>query len=327
MRIGKITENALKRSVLKQIKTEFKNKTSAAVGTDCAFSDDKRTFSTICPLTANVSDAGYYAVMKAVNGIVSQGLLPEHVEVSILLPEEAEEQTIKKIVADAISAARKCNVVYAGGHTEVTTAVSRVLVTATCIGVQKDEERAKALLTSKPEAGQELVITKWVALEGTAMLASEKFEDLTGKYPAPFIDDARDFKDYLDVAPEMDVAIKAGISGCHDLSNGGVFAGLWEFASRAGLGLKVDLKKIPLRQESVEICEFFEINPYQLLSGGALLFSTGNGEKLVAALEEARIPASIVGTLEAGRDRVIINSDETRFLDLPQADEIHKVLG
>ena len=327
MRIGKITENALKRSVLKQIKTEFKSKTSAAVGTDCAFSDEKRTFSTICPYTAYSKDVGFYAVMKAVNGIISQGLKAEQVNVSILLPEDAEEKSIKKIVADAISAAEKCGVIYTGGHTEVTTAVVRPVVTATCTGVQAEDEGAKALLTGKMRAGQELVITKWVAMEGTAMLASEKFDELTAKYPVPFIDDARGFKDFLDVAEEMDVAIKAGISACHDLSNGGVFAGLWEFASRAGMGLKVDLKKIPIRQETIEICEFFELNPYQLLSGGALLMATDNGEKLVAALEEAGIPAAIIGTLEEGKDRIITNLDESRFLDLPQADEIHRVLG
>lgn len=327
MRIGKITENALKRSVLKQIKTEFKNKTSAAVGTDCAFSESKKTFSTTCPLAEDVSDIGYYAVMKAVNGIVSQGLKPDQVLATIILPEDAEEQVLKKIVADAISAAKKCGVVYSGGHTEVSGAVIRPVVTATCIGVTKEDDRAAALLTAKPKAGQELVITKWVALEGTAMLSSEKFELLSKKYPVPFIDEAKAFKEYLDIAEEMDIAIKAGISGCHDLSNGGVFAGLWEFASRAGLGLRVDLKKIPIRQETVEICEFFEINPYQLLSGGALILSTDNGERLVSALEAAGIPAAIVGTLEEGKDRLIINSDETRFLELPQADEIHKILG
>ena len=131
----------------------------------------------------------------------------------------------------------------------------------------------------------------------------------------------------MDVREEMAIALKAGISQAHDLSNGGVFAGLWEMAQKAGCGLKVDLKKIPLRQETVEICEFFEINPYQLLSGGALLFATDSGERLVADLEEHGIPAAIVGTLEDSNDKIIVNLDETRFLELPQADEIHKVLS
>ena len=326
MRIGKITENALKRSVLKPIKTEFKSMTSAAVGTDCAFSNDKKTFTTVCPYVENSSDAGYYAVFKAVNGIVCQGLVPDQVNVSILLPESAEEPELKKIISDAIEAARICKVTYTGGHTEVTTAVNRPVVTATCVGIQ-EEGSDSALFDKKARAGQELVITKWVALEGTAMLAKEKFEELTGKYPVPFIDDARSFKKFMDVREEMAIALKAGISQAHDLSNGGVFAGLWEMAQKAGCGLKVDLKKIPLRQETVEICEFFEINPYQLLSGGALLFATDSGERLVADLEEHGIPAAIVGTLEDSNDKIIVNFDETRFLELPQADEIHKVLS
>ncbi len=329
MRVGKITENALKRSVLKQIKTEFKGIKSAAVGTDCAFSEAKRTFTTISPVTFDTRDAGYFAVIKAVNGIVSQGLLPDQVNVSILLPADAEESVLKKIVADAILAAKKCDVTYTGGHTEVTASVNRPVVTATCVGtLRNDSRRAGAeLFLSKPQPGQELVITKWVGLEGTAALATERFDALTGRYPVPFIDDARGFKDYLFVGEEMEIALEYGISGAHDLSSGGVFAGLWEFASRAGCGLKVDLKKIPLRQESVEICEFFEINPYQLMSGGALLIATDSGEGLVAALEEKGIPAAIVGTLTEGKDRVLVNADETRFLELPQADEILKVLG
>ncbi len=326
MRLGKITENALKRSVLKPIRTEFKDMTSAAVGTDCAFSNSQKTFETICPVTENVSDAGYYAVVKAVNGIRCQGLIPDQVCLSILLPENAEEPELKKIINDAIEAAKKCKVVYTGGHTEVTNAVNRAVVTATCTGYAGGNGSGQALWEQKPRAGQELVITKWAALEGTAMLAKEKFEELTGKYPVPFIDDARSFRDYLDVSKDIEVAVRAGIGGAHDLSNGGVFAGLWEMAQRAGCGLKVDLKKIPLRQETVEICEFFEINPYQLLSGGALLLSTDNGEKLVTELMENGIPAAIVGTLESGNDKIIVNLDESRFLELPQADEIHKIL-
>ena len=326
MRLGKITENALKRSVLKPIRTGFKNETSAAVGTDCAFSNSKRTFTTVCPVTENISDAGYYAVIKAVNGIVCQGLVPDQVNLSILLPENAEEPQLKKIINDGIEAAKKCGVPYTGGHTEVTSAVNRAGVTAICTGYFDNDREKEALFDQKPKPGQELVITKWAALEGTAMLAKEKFEDLTTKYPVPFIDDAVAFRDFLDVRKDMKVAMRVGVSGAHDLSNGGVFAGLWEMAQRAGCGLKVDLKKIPLRQETVEICEFFEINPYQLLSGGALLLATDNGEKLVAELAENGIPASIVGSLEQSNDKIIVNLDETRFLELPQADEIHKIL-
>ena len=159
------------------------------------------------------------------------------------------------------------------------------------------------------------------------MLAAEKYQELTGRYPAPFIDDAISLREALFVGKEMDIAVESGITAAHDLSNGGVFAGLWDMAARAGCGLKVDMRCNPLRQETVEICEFFGLNPYHLLSGGSLLLATDNGEKLVADLRENGILAVVIGELVEGNDKVIINSDETRFLESPQADEILTVLG
>jgi hydrogenase maturation factor len=322
MRIGKITENALKRSVLKLIKTEFKDSTSAAVGADCAFSASKRVYSATATYALQSDDIGYYAVMKAVNSLVAQGISPEHVVVSILLDENTEETKLKEIVRSCIEGCKKSGTVYAGGHTEVSNAVNRPVITATCVGYKQEQYAPE-----KPKAGQALVISKWIGLEGTALLAKEKKEELTGKYPVPFINDAADFKEYIQVADEAAVAIKSGVSAIHDLSNGGVFAALWEMGERAGCGLKVNLKNIPIRQETVEICEFFEINPYQFLAGGALLFATDDGEKLVTELGNAGIPATVVGFLQDGKDKIIVNEDESRFLEMPQADEIHKILG
>ena len=341
MRIGKITENALKRSVLKQMRTEYKGIESAAVGTDCAFSNDKKTFSAICTVTADVSDAGFYAVAKTANSLLAQGIEPDHVTLSILLPAEAEEKSLKMIVRDALEAAKMCGTVYAGGHTEVTAAVNRAIVTATAVGTERlDASKAEGAggrnagakpgqergVSPKPRAGQSLVLTKWIALEGTSMLAKEKKTELSTRYPVPFIEEAESFKELLDIRKETEIISAFGEVSVHDLSSGGVFAALWEMAERAGCGLEVDLKKIPLRQETIEVCEFFEINPYQLMSGGALLLATEDGKALVRVLEEAEIPACIIGTLTEGNDRVIINDDEQRFLELPQADEIHKVL-
>ena len=337
MRIGKITENALGRSVLKQIRTEYKGIESAAVGTDCAFSNNKKTFSAVYPVTENVSDPGFYAAVKAANSLIAQGIEPDHVSLSILLPAEAEEKTLKKIVSDAIVACRMCGTTYAGGHTEVTTAVNWPLVTALAIGsgtigatktVADLDGNTKKLtdIFPKPGAGQSLVVTKWIALEGTSMLAAQKKAELTTRYPVPFIEEAEGFKALMDIRREAKLIYEMGGVSVHDLSNGGIFAALWEMAERAGCGLKVDLKKIPIRQETIEVCEFFEVNPYQLLSGGALLLAANDGKALARALEEEGIPAMVIGELLPGNDRIIINDDEQRFLELPQADEIHKVL-
>ena len=310
MRIGKITENALKRSVLKLLRTEYKDIKSAAVGSDCAFSANKEAFSTVSGVTADTRDPGFYAVAKSLIGLFSQGITPDHVSVSIMLPVDAEEQMVKDIVKGAIAAAKMFDVPYTGGHTAV------------AVAGRSDSP----LIGVKPLAGDDLVVTKWIALEGTSMLALEKKEELSSRYPVPFVEEAERFKGLLDIRAEAAVAVKSGVRAIHDVSSGGIYASLWEMSEKAGCGLEVDLRKIPVRQETIEICEFFELNPYQLTSGGALLIATGDGKGLVKKLEEEGIPAVVIGALKEGNDKIIVNGDEKRFLESPQADEIHKVL-
>ena len=85
------------------------------------------------------------------------------------------------------------------------------------------------------------------------------------------------------------------------------------------------MKKIPVKQETIEICEFFELNPYELLSGGCLIMTADNGENLVMALKREGIPSVIVGRTTDRNDRVIYNEDEKRYLDRPKTDQIYKV--
>ena len=323
MRTGKITENALKRSVLKEIQTKYKGLKSAAVGSDCAFSKEKKVFSAVCPVSYGISDGAYYAVCKAAGALFCQGLVVDHVTLSVLLPVEFEERALKQIIRDAVAAVRDVGVTYSGGHTETTGAVNRPVLTANAVGYQGG---GRALFDEKPVAGQDLVVTRWVGLEGTAMLAKEKLVELSSRYPVPFIEEAAAFKKYIALRQDAEAAIVEGAAAIHDLSQGGVFAGLWEMGVRAGCGMRVDLKKIPIRQETIEICEFFELNPYQLLSGGAMLIAADDGEKLADALVRRGIPAVMIGSLTSGNDRILVNDDEERFLEMPQSDAILTVL-
>ena len=331
MRIGKVTENVLKRSVFKLHKVK-KDQESAAVGTDCAVFINKENqndenaviLSSVSPVTVNTTHAGRYAVAGAANNLLCQNVRPDMITLQILLPENAEEPVIKQIMKDAAEQCAAYDTYIAGGHTEVTTAVSRPLVTAAATG---HAVRPVSFACSQAAAGQDLILTKWIGLEGTAMLAEEKAQKICSRYPAHMVEEAAHFMNYLSVASEAAVAAKSGASAMHDISGGGVFAALWEMAEGAGTGLEVDLKKIPVKQETIEICEFFEINPYQLISGGSLLIAAEDGKEMVRKLQEEGIPAVVIGRLTDGNDRIIINEEETRYLEMPQADEIHRVLG
>ena len=88
----------------------------------------------------------------------------------------------------------------------------------------------------------------------------------------------------LSVIPEAATAVKSGVGAMHDVTEGGIFGALWELAEASGVGLEIELKKIPLKQETVEICEFFGINPYELISSGVMLMAAKDGNRLVMEL-------------------------------------------
>ena len=138
--------------------------------------------------------------------------------------------------------------------------------------------------TAKPDG--DIVVTKWIALEGTSIAAKEREEQLRRRFPAYLVETAKGFDKYLSIIPEAAVAGKSGVWAMTDVTEGGIFGALWEMAESSGVGLEIDLKKLPIRQETVEICNLLDLNPYELISGGCLLIAAENGADLVRRLEE-----------------------------------------
>lgn len=325
MRPGKISENVLKRSVLKKIKTHREEVVSGAgIGKDCAILafGEEQTVLSVTPVTAPVTELSSYAIPMVLNNIAVAGAHPVGVMLSILLPEETEETELRQIMEQAEEVCHAWNVEIMGGHTEVTSVVAKPVMTVTGVG---RKEAARAGFPQGIKANQDIVVSKWIGLEGTARLAKEHKEELCSKYPVRMIEEAAGYDKYLSVIPEAATAMKSGVCGMHDVSRGGIFGALWEMASGAGVGLEVDLKKLPIKQETVEICEFFELNPYELLSGGCLIMVTEDGNGLVSALAREEIPAVIVGRTTDSNDRILYNEDEKRYLDMPKTDQIYDV--
>ena len=293
-------------------------------------------------MTADVKHCGKYAVACACNNIFAGGGQPKQVLLSITLPKDCEEQVLRQIMKDAEAAAIYNGAEIAGGHTEVSEAVNHPLVTATAVGYKdvldnksislSDKGKRQATDTTKKPpiknaADCDIVVTKWIALSGCAMLSEDRKDKIIERYPSFIIDAGTSFgsMDYLSIKDDARIARENKAVCIHDVSSGGIFAALWELGQMTGCGMEVNLKAIPIRQESVEITDEFDVNPYLLASAGALLIATRDGSLMVDALEKEGIPSAIIGKLTSGNDRIIINEDETRFLDLPQSDEIHKI--
>lgn len=326
MKVGKVSESVLKRSVLKQITNQNKEvKNGAGIGEDCAVFAQKNGYTVQSVQTFFVTSPSevYVPIMKAVNGIVVRGAHPVAVLLTLLLPADTEESFLRELMKKANEAAGILHIQIAGGHTEVSENCSVPYVTATAIGSVEGE----ALFENHIRPGQDIVLTGQVGCEGAGLLATRYEERLAERYPLHMIEKAQAFLQELSILPEAVTAIKSNAGAMHDVSGGGIFASLWELAESVGVGLAVDLKAIPIRQECVEVCEFFGISPYEMLSGGSLLITTDNGEHLVRDLKEAGILAAVIGKITDNNDRVVINQEEKRFLDRPVSDEFSKIKG
>ena len=328
MKIGKITGNALKRSVLKPItyrREEILN--GAGVGADCAvFAVPEGCVMTSCVQEAAIACKADMALLigRCVNDLATAGSQPIAAMLGLILPETVEEPELKALMADAHRICEAYEMQIAGGHTMVSDAVSKVMAVVTVYGQR--QAQISGCLAKGAAPGQDIVLSKWIGLEGTALLAGKYAADLKGRYPAYLVEEAADFYKYMSVREEAAIAVKSHVSYMHDASEGGILAALWEMAEGAGVGLTIDLKKLPIRQETVEVCEYVGANPYELRSGGCLIMTTNDGQKLVDALEEAQIPAVIVGKLTDSKERLILNEDEVRYMDRPQVDEIHRLM-
>lgn len=319
MKTGKVSEAVLKRSVLRQIeKRREEVLAGAAEGTDCAileFSGGEDVILTVNPLTGAGDYIGLPLIHRAANNLACSGAEPIGVMTSILLPEGFEEAELKELVKQMEEAAMSLHMEIVGGHTEVTPAVKVPVISVTGVG---KVEKGRRIGPGGGCPGQDVVLSKWIGIEGTALLARQREKELLTRFSRAFVEQAQELLKFMSVVPEAAAAAGSGVSALHDVSEGGIFNALWELAELSDVGLDIDLKKIPVKQETIEICEVFDMNPYFLPSGGALLMLADNGYDLVRRLELGGIAAKVIGKTMDGNDRILRNEDEVRYLEPPR---------
>ena len=317
MKIGKVSEPILKRSVLKYLQpnNEIECK-GAAVGADCALFLDKLAAATASVTGEKSPRVAAHAILRATNNLAVAGAKAFAVQLHIMIPERYREIALKRIMEAAAKTAQELQVTISGGHTESLPDIQTPIVSATALGYAEQEVASKAY--GKAKAGQDIVMTKWIGISDTARLAQEREEELLSRYPLFFIKSAQNLEQFYSVIPEAATAVKSGVRAMHDVAGGGIFGALWELGERFDVGLQVELKKIPIKQETVEVCEFFGYNPYEIRSDGALLMVTDDSHALLEELAKQGIAAAVIGVTTDGNDKVILNDDEKRFLEPPR---------
>lgn len=324
MKIGKVSNELLQSAIFdKMLPRRSEVVVRPNVGEDCSileFANDERIVLSTDPITGATQHIGKLAVHISCNDVSTSGAEPVGVLVTILLPPGSSEEEFITIMNEIQVSAHENNIEILGGHTEVTDGVTRPIVSTTVIGKVKKE---KMVATRGAKVGQDIILTKWAGLEGTAILANEYEEILAKELGQDIVEAGQELGDYLSVVPESKVASLCGVTSMHDATEGGILGAIWEVAQCAGVGVTINRDKILVKEATQKICDFFNISPYNLISSGCMIMTTYEGEKCIEELSKLNITANIIGTVTKEGKEIIIDG-LSQEIEAPESDDLYK---
>ena len=325
MEIGKVSNNDLEKYVFKNINSHRKEVlTKSSIGIDTAVLDfdGDLIVTSVDPITGANKNLGYLAINISVNDVSCQGADPVGVLISILLPAESKLEDLNKIMEDADRACRQNNLEIIGGHTEVTDAVNKIVLTTTVIArVNKN----KMPNISSIKVGDVIAVSKDIGLEGTSIILEEKGNEFLSE------DELRkesiDIKD-LSVLREAKIAVDFNVKYMHDVTEGGIYGALWECSEAIGKGIEVDNIKIPVKDVTKKIGSHYNINIYGLISSGSMLmvFNEEDFKAYKKACLEKNIKITQIGKVTEDNKKILIDNGKKIEIPEPASDELYKII-
>ncbi len=324
MEVGKLNWDDLKYIIdknksVKRDEVRVRN----GIGEDCAvieYGDFECVVSTD-PVTGADKNIGKIAVHINCNDIASCGVEPIGILVTILAPPTSNLEDIKKIMNEIDEETKKLNVEILGGHTEITEAVNKIVVSCTAIGKGK---KNSAISTSGAKVGDSIIITKKLCLEGTSILVNDFYDKCKKILTEEEINIAKSYVESISVVKEGKIAGDHRANSMHDITEGGALGALWEMAKASNVGFKVYKEKMPISNITKKLCDEFGIDPLKFISSGSMVITTENGEELVKKMVESGIEATIIGCITEEKGILVDEQIEIEVAP-PERDELFKI--
>ncbi len=292
MKIGKLTNPELIDcvfGVIKKRRDEVKVRSSLAQ--DCSsFEIDDTILISTDPITGADEGAGGLAIKINANDIYAAGVQPVLAVITILAPPNATVEEIKRVMVDAENEAERNNIEIVGGHTEFTDAVNKIVVSVTIIG-----KTDKHITADSAKAGDSIILTKTIGIEGTVILAHDYEKKLRAFLTDDELEQAKQLKNSISITVETLIARRHNNNAMHDITEGGLFGALAEMAQASGVGAVIETDKVKTHPVTEKICSSLGVDKYRLISSGSLLISAPRPKELLEAFEQAGIQAAVVG--------------------------------
>jgi len=330
LKTGKLDSDLLKELVFGRIKyRDDQIRVRPGIGEDCAVIDfgDYDCVMSTDPITAAVSDIGRLAIHITCNDIASNGVKPLGIMLAVMLPEGTTEADVAHIMEQAGETADALQVEIIGGHTEITPAVKQPVIVSTAVGKALT---GKSQSGDNMKAGDYIMITKSVGLEGSGIIACDYEKQLANVLSDDEIEKAKSFLNMVSVVPEGVAAGTVGTHGMHDITEGGVMGAVWEMCQISGTGAEIWKEEIPIEPETEKICSYFDIDPMRLISSGSMLIVAAEGKKkkMLEAIRSAGVACSVIGRVKEKSCGIMCVSGGVKAeIEPPYADEIYKVVG
>jgi hydrogenase expression/formation protein HypE len=320
--IGKLPVTLLRELLQRYGPTDPRVVLGPGVGEDATIIDmgDRYLVAKTDPITFATDEIGYYAVHVNANDLACCGATPRWFLATLLLPErETTPELVDTIFGQIAGACRGLGVSLCGGHTEITFGLDRPIVVGQMLG----EVATDAYLTSRgARVGDSLVLTKGIAVEGTAIIAREKRDELRGVLSEADLRRCAGFlhEPGISVVCDARLAIEAGgVHALHDPTEGGAATGLWELAEAAQVGLVVDEARLPLVPECATLCRRFGLDPLGLIASGSLVIAAARDRAtaMVDHLKAEGIAAAEIGEVVPAEQGCRLRSADGSLRPLP----------
>lgn len=300
------------------------------LGRDAAVIDfgDRYLVTKTDPITFATDEIGWYVMHINANDVACLGARPRWFIVTLLLPEGMTDRaTVATLFEQLRVAGQELGVSVVGGHTEITHAIDRPIAVGAMFGEVAPEDLVRS---DGGRPGDVLLLTKGIAVEGTAIVAREMGGRLTRHLDRETVARASAFlhDPGISVVRDALVATAAGdVHAMHDPTEGGVATGIHELAGAAHLGAVIEAAALPYFPETVAICEHLGLDPLGVIASGALLLAVApqDAETVRGALEAEGIAATAIGTLQAEPGVFLQDGDERRPLPQFERDEIARL--
>jgi hydrogenase maturation factor len=311
MKLGKVPPDILERLLCQVPIKDPRVLVGPGIGRDVALIDAGPRFlaAKTDPITFATDLIGWYAVNVNANDIACAGAHPRWFLATLLLSQSTGEAQVAAIFDQITKACDALGVILVGGHTEVTASVNQPVIVGCMLG---EVEKGRQVVNDGTRPGDAIVLTKGIAIEGSALLARERGPQLQAAgVPPTTLKKAADFL----FDPGISV-VKDALAACdavevhamHDPTEGGLATGLHELAHAAGTGLYIKESAIPLIPECDAICRALKLDPLGLLASGCLIISLSKTQvsTLISRLAREGVKAFEVGEIVDKKRGVVL---------------------